>query len=100
MVDGEFGFFYPSGGTAPRHRKGGGKDVASWARVYDTLIRAGYGRTPADIGRLTARQIMLFFREAQRVERRMRAARLVDVNQATQAKDGGKAFLRDLSADD
>lgn len=99
MVDGELGFFYPSGGAAPRHRKGGRKDVASWARVYDTLIRAGYGRTPADIGRLTARQIMLFFREACRHERRMRMARVIDVNAATQAKDGGKGLLRELEAD-
>lgn len=43
---------------------------------------------------------MLFFREAIRRESRMRAARIVDVNAATQAKDGGKALLRNLNAED
>ena len=99
MVARKLGFFYPPRGAAARNGARGGK-TASWGRVYDTLIRAGYGRTPADIGRLTARQIMLFFRESMRREARMRAARIVDMNAATQAKDGGKALLKSLNAED
>jgi hypothetical protein len=43
---------------------------------------------------------MLFFREAQALERAARAARIVDTNAATQAKDGGKSLVRELKAED
>lgn len=99
MVARKRGFFYPARGAAVGHRRGQGK-AASWARVYATLIRAGFGQSPADIGRLTARQIALFFREVQREERRRRSARIVDTNAAVNSKDGGKTLLSELKPED
>lgn len=57
------------------------------------MIAAGYGRTPADIGRYTWRQLQLFYAVRQAAIRRARRARLTDLNVAAA---GGKA-LRDLA---
>lgn len=51
------------------------------------LIAAGHG-TIEDIGRLTARQIKLFFAEAQRADRRRRVDRVHDTNIAVNGKEG------------
>ncbi|WP_374607106.1 hypothetical protein [Thermomonas sp.] len=50
--------------------------------MYATLIAAGYGKTPDDIGRYTQRQLHLFYREEEARERRKRRGRLHDNNAA------------------
>jgi hypothetical protein len=57
---------------------------------------AGYGCTPADIGRLTARQIELFFREVQDSARRARRARITDVNAAFAGGEAATSLFRTL----
>lgn len=60
------------------------------------MIRAGYGRTPAEIGRrFTYRQIHAFFVEELAQARRGRRARLIDVNAAMA---GGRAAEKVLGS--
>jgi hypothetical protein len=56
----------------------------------------GYGRAPADIGQLTARQILLFFDQAQDQERRARRARIVDINAAFAGGKAATELLKEL----
>jgi hypothetical protein len=50
-------------------------------------------RTPADFAALTARQILLFFDQAQRRRSRDRADRIVDVNLAFGGGKDTKHFI-------
>ena len=57
------------------------------------MIRAGYGRTPREVGRYTWRQMKLFFHEEQEEDRRRRRAQVVDNNVAAV---GGKTVTKHL----
>lgn len=75
----------------------GGAETIGWGEIYATLI--AHGHRACDLGHYTDRQLKLYYREAQRLERRRSAARLVDVNAGMA---GGKAAtdrLRDLTKD-
>ena len=60
------------------------------------MISAGYGRTPAEIGRYTRRQLHLFFREELAKELRDRRARLNDIHAAYVGGDMAKQRNREL----
>ena len=91
-MGGERRFFYP---PVPR-TKAGGKPVGA-IRLYATLIRANYGRTPDEIGRrFTRRQVNAFFAEEQARERRLRRCRISDVNAAMAGGNPANKLLQDL----
>lgn len=100
-MGGERPFFRPSGAQS-RHGPVPGTGAAGaaetgWGEIYATLI--AHGHRACDLGHYTERQLKLYYREAQRQERRRSAARLVDVNAGMA---GGKAAtdrLRDLTKD-
>ena len=87
-------FFFPQS-----VRKGGGgkkgKKVG-WPYVYHALIGAGYGQSPAEIGRLTSRQIDLFFVECEKAKKERRRARLSDINAAFAGGPRAKQLMKDL----
>ncbi|SFA72968.1 hypothetical protein [Azotobacter beijerinckii] len=58
--------------------------------------RAGYG-SPADIGRMTRRQILLHYDCALRRERRMRAERIVDVGHGMAGGKEAQALVKQLA---
>lgn len=92
-MGGERRFFYP---PLPRAPAGEGKPVGA-IRLYATLIRANYGRTPDEIGRrFTRRQVNAFFAEEQARERRERRIRISDTNAAMNGGDRAQKLLHDL----
>ncbi len=99
-MGGQLRFFYPAADKPPGSRSAGAaRSRASWGRVYHVLIAAGHGRTPSDIGRLTERQIRLFFREEEREERRRREQLTIDMSAAMSAESAA-AHLRRLNEGD
>ena len=60
------------------------------------LIGAGFGRTPDDIGKLTSRQISLFFAEVQALQRANRRAFISDANAAYAGGKSAKQQLKEL----
>ena len=66
------------------------------ARLPEALIRAGYGRTPREIGRYTLRQIRMFFDQEQARERRESRRRVADNNAAFAGGDAAKRHMKDL----
>ncbi|PIA66151.1 hypothetical protein CDR19_25505 [Ectopseudomonas toyotomiensis] len=77
-----------TGSSAERGQSG------RWADVYATLIAAGYGDAER-IGKLTERQILLYYEAEQRRQRRARAEFLKDANLAFA---GGKEAEQHLKA--
>src|SRR5690606_5899158 len=82
-----------TGGGTPHRRS-----APRWADAYAALTRAGYGR-PDELGRMTERQLLLHFAAVQRMERRERAARLVDMNLAFAGGKDASAHLQTLHSD-
>ncbi len=100
MVGYQFRFFYPPAPASGRHGGAGasgkpGRRI-SIGELYGVLIRAGYGRTPAEIGRYTWRQLQLFFQVEERASRRNRRSRLVDTNAAFAGGRPAKTLEREL----
>lgn len=93
-MGGQCRFFYPPPARTPAGRPRG-KPIGP-GRIYADLIRAGYGTTPAQIGRYTFRQICLFFDEEQRRQQRKRRAYVSDTNTACNSLEGTKKLLQDL----
>jgi hypothetical protein len=93
-VVGQRPFFRPP--RPARGRRGDARKAVGIARIYADLIRAGYGRTPADIGRLTWRQIQLFWRQEQAHERRLNQQRIRDNNAAFAGGRHAEKLLREL----
>ena len=91
-------FFYPARAAtgSTRHRGGKSGKPVSPARLCYTLIRAGLGRSPAEIGRMTWRQMLLFFAEVQADERAQRRARISDINAGFAGGDVAKGLYRAL----
>tara|TARA_R110000868_G_scaffold9204_3_gene46455 strand:+ start:43534 stop:43719 length:186 start_codon:yes stop_codon:yes gene_type:complete len=60
------------------------------------LIQAGFGNAES-IGKLTQRQILLFFEAVQRIRRQERAEALIDMNQAFAGGDAAEKHLNQLT---
>lgn len=93
-------FFYPARAAARTAAKGG--KHADWGDVFDSLVAAGYVRTPAELATLTARQVNLFHRKAMRRQRHERADRINDMGTAIELCFGSKqakTFLDRLMRD-
>lgn len=61
------------------------------------MIAAGHRRS--ELGQYTERQLRLFYREAQRLERQASARRLADVNAAMAGGDAARKRLDALDPD-
>ncbi|PIA66330.1 hypothetical protein CDR19_25365 [Ectopseudomonas toyotomiensis] len=75
-------------------RSGGASKSNRWADVYATLIAAGYGDAER-IGKLTERQLLMYYEAELRRQRRARAEFLTDANMAFA---GGKDAEQHLQA--
>ncbi|MDE9395342.1 hypothetical protein, partial [Pseudomonas aeruginosa] len=96
LVAGEWPFLYRGGGGPNSNRTGRRRgQEGRWADIYACLIAGGYG-TPATIGRMTERQILLLYDAEQRRLSHHRANQVIDTNLALAGGNDAKEHLKTL----